>query len=349
MRSTSSPRAVSMMIGVCDCARTLRQRLRPSSPGSMTSRIRRSTRWSVMARDHLAAVGRGRDVAGVVAQVFCDQRPRLAIVFNDKDVGYCLGHADLLSVIRAHARRIFVSGCFWMTSGQYRATGEGAGEKTSLRSASPTVDASSTRTSMNRLTILSDPSPILGAIMTSISAASAQTYQSPLQKLQDELLSEVKSGAISSSDQDALASALTDIDSAMQASRASDQASGTRPSPGDLKSKIDDLIAGEVSSGKLTSDQATELQGIFKAAFANGPGGAGRCGGARPGGGPAVRRPPMARPPATTLRRARRRSTTSSSSSCNRCRNRCRLRHRRATARPAASSTSSSAFASRHC
>jgi len=128
--------------------------------------------------------------------------------------------------------------------------------------------------------------------MTSISAASAQTYQSPLQKLQDELLSEVKSGAIKSSDQDALASALTDIDSAMQASRASDQTSGTRPSPADLKSKIDDLIAGEVSSGKLTSDQATELQGIFKAAFANGPGGAGGpggpggAGGPPPGGGP---------------------------------------------------------------
>ena len=122
--------------------------------------------------------------------------------------------------------------------------------------------------------------------MTSISAASAQTYQSPLQKLQDELLSEVKSGAIKSSDQDALASALTDINSAMQASRASDQASGTRPSPADLKSKIDDLIAGEVSSGKLTSDQATELQGIFKAAFANGPGGAGGPGGPGGAGGP---------------------------------------------------------------
>ena len=118
-----------------------------------------------------------------------------------------------------------------------------------------------------------------------------QTYQSPLQKLQDELLSEVNSGAINSSDQDALSSALTDIDSAMQASRASDQASGTRPSPADLKSKIDDLIAGEVSSGKLTSDQATELQGVFKAAFANGPGGAG--GGPGGAGGPAAggRRP----------------------------------------------------------
>jgi hypothetical protein len=122
--------------------------------------------------------------------------------------------------------------------------------------------------------------------MISISAASARTYQSPLQKLQDELLSEVKSGAIKSSDKDALASALTDIDSAMQASRASGQASGTRPSPADMKSKIDELIAGEVSSGKLTSDQATELQGIFKAAFANGPGGTGGPGGARGAGGP---------------------------------------------------------------
>ena len=122
--------------------------------------------------------------------------------------------------------------------------------------------------------------------MTSISAASGQTCQSPIQKLQDELLSEVKSGAVKSSDQDALASALTDIDSAMQASRASDQASGTRPSHADMKSQLDDLIAGEVSSGKLTSDQATELQGVFKAAFAKGHGGPGGAGGPPPGGPP---------------------------------------------------------------
>ncbi len=133
--------------------------------------------------------------------------------------------------------------------------------------------------------------------MTSISAASAQTYQSPLQKLQDELLSEVKSGTISSSDKDALSAALTDIDSSMQSSRASDQASGTRPSPGDLKSKIDDLINGEVSSGKLTSDQATELQGIFKAAFANGPGGAGGGHGGPGGPGGAGGPPPGGPPP----------------------------------------------------
>ena len=106
--------------------------------------------------------------------------------------------------------------------------------------------------------------------MTSISAAASNVYQSPLQKLQAELQAEVTSGTIATSDQDALSSALTDIDASLQSSRSSDQASGTRPSPDDLKSKIDDLIAGEVSSGKLTSDQATELQGVFKAAFANG-------------------------------------------------------------------------------
>src|SRR5258708_1784061 len=122
--------------------------------------------------------------------------------------------------------------------------------------------------------------------MTSISAASANTYQSPLQKLQDELQSEVSSGAVSSSDQSALSSALTDIDTALQSSRSSDQSGGTQSSRGDLHSKIDDLISGEVSSGKLTSDQATELQGLFKQAFAKGPGGPppGGDGGPPPGG-----------------------------------------------------------------
>jgi hypothetical protein len=146
--------------------------------------------------------------------------------------------------------------------------------------------------------------------MTSISAASAQTYQSPLQKLQDELQSEVNSGAIKSSDQDALTSALTDIDSAVQANRASDQASGTRPSHADLKSKIDDLIAGEVSSGKLTSDQATELQGVFKAAFANGPGGAGGPRGPGGAGGP----PPGGPPPSDDASSSDDTSSSSSSS-----------------------------------
>src|SRR5436189_6436439 len=79
-------------------------------------------------------------------------------------------------------------------------------------------------------------------------------------------------------------SALTDIVQAMKASRTSDQASGTRPSPADMKSKIDDLIAGEVSSGKLTSDQATELKGVFESAFSKG--GSGGPGGPAGAGGP---------------------------------------------------------------
>ena len=111
--------------------------------------------------------------------------------------------------------------------------------------------------------------------MTSISALSSPSYQSPLQKLQDELQSEVNSGAISSSDQSALSSALNDIDSSLQSGQADASSGSTNSSPGDLKSKIDSLIANEVSSGKLTSDQATELQGVFKQAFAQGPGAAG--------------------------------------------------------------------------
>ncbi len=112
--------------------------------------------------------------------------------------------------------------------------------------------------------------------MTSISALSSATYQSPLQKLEAELQSEVDSGTISSSDHSALSQALTDIDSALKSGASTDQTSGTTPpSPGDMQSKIDSLIQNEVSSGKLTSDQATELKGIFKAAFSHGPGGAG--------------------------------------------------------------------------
>ncbi|MET3910731.1 hypothetical protein ABID59_005090 [Bradyrhizobium sp. S3.3.6] len=122
-----------------------------------------------------------------------------------------------------------------------------------------------------------DPSPPKARIatMTSISALSTHHHQhtSPLQRLQDELQSEVSSGTISASDQSALSSALDDIDSSLQSDGTSNQSSGSGPDG--IKSKIDDLIRQEVSSGKLTDQQATELQGIFKSAFAHGPGGAG--------------------------------------------------------------------------
>ncbi len=121
--------------------------------------------------------------------------------------------------------------------------------------------------------------------MTSISAAAGSSYQSPLQKLQQELQAEITSGKISSGDQDALSSALDSIDTSMQADRAS-TSGGVRPAPGDMKSKIDDLIGAQVSSGKLTSDQADELKGVFEAVFADGPGGARGAGGPPPAGSP---------------------------------------------------------------
>jgi hypothetical protein len=121
--------------------------------------------------------------------------------------------------------------------------------------------------------------------MSSIGSATAsQQLFSPQKMLQNELTSEVKAGKISSSDQSALSSALDDIDSAMKSSKPS---AGSRPSPDEMKSKIDDLIAGEVSSGKLTSDQADELKNVFSNAFKGGQGGAGGpsgAGGPPPGG-----------------------------------------------------------------
>ena len=110
-------------------------------------------------------------------------------------------------------------------------------------------------------------------LISSLSSSTCTTYQTPLQKLEAELQTEVSNGTISSSDQSALSSALTDIDSAIKASQSSDSSGGTRLSPPDMPSKINDLIQNEMSSGKLTSAQASELKGVFQATFAQGPGG----------------------------------------------------------------------------
>jgi|KBSMisStandDraft_5_1062788.scaffolds.fasta_scaffold150240_3 hypothetical protein len=117
--------------------------------------------------------------------------------------------------------------------------------------------------------------------MTSISSAglAPHSFTSPRELLQNELQSEVSSGAVSANDQDALSAALDDIDSTLRSQRP--QPGSARPSPDEMKSKIDDLIAGEVQNGKLTSDQAEELKNVFAKAFSHGPGGAGG-----PHGGP---------------------------------------------------------------
>lgn len=57
------------------------------------------------------------------------------------------------------------------------------------------------------------------------------------------------------------------------------QGGGKPPAPGDMQSKINDLISNEVSDGKLTSDQAAELKNVFAQTFQNGPGGPGGPGG----------------------------------------------------------------------
>lgn len=127
--------------------------------------------------------------------------------------------------------------------------------------------------------------------MSSISSLGSSSYQSPRDLLQQELLKEISSGKISSSDQDALSSALDDIDTSLTSDRASAGTSGAdKSSPGDIKSKIDDLITNEVNSGKLTSEQATELQSLFSSAFAGG--GAHGAGGPNGAGGPPPGPPP---------------------------------------------------------
>jgi hypothetical protein len=118
--------------------------------------------------------------------------------------------------------------------------------------------------------------------MSSISSAAAQAY-SPLQRLQSTLSSEVADGTISADDQSALSSALSDIDTALKSQM---QAGGARPSPEDMKAKIDDLISNEVSQGNLTSAQADELKNVFASTFQGGPGGAHGGHGAHGAGGP---------------------------------------------------------------
>ena len=64
MRSVSSPRAVSMMIGMSERARTSRHSVSPSVPGSITSSTRMSGARFVERRPHGFAVAhRGYAVA----------------------------------------------------------------------------------------------------------------------------------------------------------------------------------------------------------------------------------------------------------------------------------------------
>lgn len=130
--------------------------------------------------------------------------------------------------------------------------------------------------------------------MSSISAlgSSQYNYTSPLQQLEAELQSEVSAGTISSSDQSALSSALTSINSSLTADQSSSAQSPGSPNsngstgPGGIRTKINDLIQAQVSSGALTSSQATELQNLFANTFGHGHGAGGPDGPQGLGGPP---------------------------------------------------------------
>jgi hypothetical protein len=66
--------------------------------------------------------------------------------------------------------------------------------------------------------------------MTSISAASNSNYLSPLQLPQNELQTEVSSGAISASDQSALSSASKDSNSSLRSGSSSSAGSASNSS-----------------------------------------------------------------------------------------------------------------------
>ncbi|NIJ31889.1 hypothetical protein [Sphingomonas oligoaromativorans] len=89
--------------------------------------------------------------------------------------------------------------------------------------------------------------------MTSISGNS---WGSGIQAL---LQKQVTAGTIPSGDQSALSSAIGDIGKAIQSA-------GT--SAGSMKDQVSSAIDNEVSTGKLTTDQATELKGLFAKAHA---------------------------------------------------------------------------------
>lgn len=120
---------------------------------------------------------------------------------------------------------------------------------------------------------------------TTISSSSFHSQRlSPREMLQNTLASQVSTGEVSASDQNALSSALDAIDQAMKAERGSFSSTRTAPpSPDEAKARIDSLIAEQVEAGTLTEDQAAELKEIFSETFAQGPGGGRGPGGPPPG------------------------------------------------------------------
>jgi hypothetical protein len=106
--------------------------------------------------------------------------------------------------------------------------------------------------------------------MTSISGSSSPFASRATQFMQTRLQSAVSNGTVNASDQNALSSALTNIGNQLQ----------PPSSGGSMQSQVSGLIDGEVSNGKLTTDQANELKAVFAKA-------AGKMHGHHHGGGAA--------------------------------------------------------------
>lgn len=89
----------------------------------------------------------------------------------------------------------------------------------------------------------------------------ASGIQSPQQYFQSKLTEQVSSGEITSSDMDAMLSALEAIDSEMGPGGS---ALSAPPSQEEMQAKLESLLSEQVEAGTLTQDQADELASLFE-------------------------------------------------------------------------------------
>lgn len=119
--------------------------------------------------------------------------------------------------------------------------------------------------------------------MTAISSTStAANFASRFEnRLQNRVQNAVSSGQISSADGTAISKALSDVQSQLSAGASPQSSATSSQAPTSFQDKIGSLIDNEVSSGKLTSAQATELKTVLSQGIGRGHHGH-RAGGSDP-------------------------------------------------------------------
>ena len=110
--------------------------------------------------------------------------------------------------------------------------------------------------------------------MSDLSITGLSSSSQPFPRVQTAIQREAASGAISPTDQTAITAALDDIGSQLSvasgpSSGAASATTSTATISPTMKDRVSSLIDGEVSSGKLTPDQATALKGAFEQAHAH--------------------------------------------------------------------------------